>query len=61
MFDSETGAERTQDEHKVSYGAVKLGNTQIHTHTHTHTNGRFIKGTKDLIERSPSGQGWKKN
>ena len=36
MFDSETGAERTQDEHKVSCGAVKLGNTQIHTHTHTH-------------------------
>lgn len=55
MFDSGTGAEHTQDEHKVSCGAVKLGNTQIHTHT----TGRFIKGTMDLIERSPSGQSWK--
>lgn len=56
MFDSGTGAEYTQDEHKVSCGVIKLGNTQIHTHTH----GRFIKGTMDLTEMSPSGQSWKK-
>ena len=31
MFDSGTGAEYTQDEYKVSCGAVKLGNTQTHT------------------------------
>lgn len=56
MFDSGTGAEYTQDEHKVSCGVVKLGNTQTHTHTH----GRFIKGTMDLTEMPPSGQSWKK-